>query len=105
MGRSVAPPLALLRRYQLAVTGSKTPMPSWPVPVQSPTTGFQPAPPKLNVVVGAPPLALSRRYQLPVLGSKAPMPSWPVWFQSPTTGIQPAPPKLNFRSGAPPLSE
>ena len=42
LGEPSHPALSLLRRYQVPVLGSNTPMPVWPVPFQSPATGIQP---------------------------------------------------------------
>src|SRR5262249_36638780 len=71
--KSGAPGLLLLRRYQVMVLGSTTPMVTSPSPFQSPTTGIQPGAPKAKgPMSGAPLVLVLRRNQLPVLGSKTP---------------------------------
>src|SRR5438552_3133453 len=66
------PGLLLLRRYHLPA-GSTTPAVKVRFPSQSPTTGFQPGPPKANrPASGAPGELLLRRYQVPAPGSNTP---------------------------------
>src|SRR5262249_47115576 len=71
---SVPPALASLRRNQVAVAGSKAPIPQEPLPSQSPTTGIQPGRPNWNgaVTSGAPEEFSLRRYQVMVTGSTTP---------------------------------
>src|SRR5262245_51490799 len=52
---SGAPAEAVVRKYQVAVAGSKEPMPDLPAPAQSPARGIQPSPPKAKTPAsGAP---------------------------------------------------
>jgi hypothetical protein len=59
-----------VRKYHVAVLGSKTPMPAWPVPVQSPATALQPVPPYWKTPTsGGPAETLLRKYHVAVAGS------------------------------------
>src|SRR5919197_1012045 len=87
--------------------GSKAPMPVWPLPVQSPTTGTQPGAPNWKAPASGAPAEFSlRRYQVAVAGSKTPAVAVPLPSQSPTTGTQPgAPYRKTPASALPPVSE
>src|SRR5437588_13084430 len=72
---SAPQPLLLLRRYQVALSGSKTPTVLTPSPSQSPRTASQPLPPYWKgVTVAAPALVLLRRYQVALAASNTPRP-------------------------------
>src|SRR5262249_28004888 len=62
-----------LRRNQVAVVGSTTPIVWVPLPSQSPTAGRQPGRPKTKPKSNGPALLLLRRNQLPEVGSNVPM--------------------------------
>src|SRR5262249_23285792 len=71
---SAAPAPSLLRRNQVAVLGSKTPMVTWPSSSQSPTTGMLPRGPKAKLASAGPGPVSNRRNQVAVWGSKATTP-------------------------------
>src|SRR5262245_9108655 len=94
---SAPPPEFSLRRYHVAVDGSKTPTVTVPLPSQSPATGTQPDAPYVNQPASAlPPVSELRRNHWPVEGSKTPG----VWADDTASRLRAPPEPPGAATGA-----
>src|SRR5436305_944642 len=94
-----------LRKYQVIVVGSTTPIVVVPSPFQSPVTGIHPGAPNVNGATSGPPEPFAlRKYQVIMAGSTTPIVVVPSPFQSPVTGARAPAPLARATVGRTPAS-